>query len=137
MYFSRAVELSTHYPASAAGLGDGVSRGLRFLALAAAQISRTIRIFLRGTRIAGLDRVLVNVFHVTQVAGPVGNPNVRKSFLPDLPLEPELLLRAIGEVPFDHLHGLLDRPTSADRQQDMKVIAHDHEFMDFKFPLVV
>jgi len=70
---------------------------------------------------------------VLQEALPVLDPLFREPTLPDFSQVSAFLPQAIGQSPFDQLHGLLDGHAGADRHQQMHVIGHDHKVMESEF----
>ena len=56
-----------------------------------------------------------------------------KAFLPDFSLKAEVFLRPIGEIAFDQLNGFFDGEISIKRNQQMEMVRHNGEFVNFEF----
>src|SRR5262245_46036968 len=67
-------------------------------------------------------------------AGFSENLHFGETLLPNLPFVTQLLVRPIGEVSFDHLHGLLDAHFWPDGEQDMDVVRHYNKVMHLESP---
>ena len=63
------------------------------------------------------------------------NANLREPLLPEWRLRCKFLPRAKGKPAFHELNGTFDRHPAFDGEQKMKMIGHDHEFMEPKFVL--
>ena len=62
----------------------------------------------------------------------VQNAHLRKSFLPKRSLRPKFLSRSKREAALDKLNRPLNRRTRFDRDQQMNMVVHNHEFVQAK-----
>ena len=94
----------------------------------------TKRILIDRSSQPSLHRVLRNIFPMLPKALLIISPHLRKPVLPNLALIPELFLQSIREPTLDQLHSLLNRHIPRNRNQQMNMIRHDYEVIQFEFP---
>jgi len=81
------------------------------------------------------DRVLVNITLDPFKLVESRDPPVRKAFLPNRGLHSKLPASAKGKATLNQLHGSFNRRPGIDRDQNMEMVRHYHEFMQPKFSL--
>ena len=63
----------------------------------------------------------------------IGDAYIRKTSLPDFTHESEFLLRTVGKIAFDQLHGFFNAHGPVNREKQVNMVAHDHEIVDLEF----
>ncbi len=71
----------------------------------------------------------MNVFARVEERAPIGNSDFRKSFLPNRSPKSELFTGSEGKASLDKLHGFLNCDLRAQGNKQVKMIGHDHEFV--------
>ncbi len=82
------------------------------------------------------DGILPNVLAHLLKGLSVKNAHFGEAFLPNWCSEPKFSSCPKREPSLDELQGALDGQVAFDCQQQMKMVGHDHEFMQAKFPLL-
>ena len=80
----------------------------------------------------------MNIFSMAHEIIPISYAMVRKSALPDFPFSPNFGTERVGVPAFDELNGALNRHVFRRSEQQMHMLWHDHERVQFKlaFPPV-
>ena len=99
------------------------------------QVAIAIRVLVSRFNQPCFNRVLSNVLPVSQEALLIVSPRLGKAALPDFSQILAFPLQAIREPAFDELHGFFNRHISLNRQENMRMIGHDHEIVQKEFPL--
>jgi hypothetical protein len=64
----------------------------------------------------------------------IQNTNLEKTLLPDWCIQPQFSSRPEGETAFHKLDRAFDRHVGIDREQQVKMVGHNDECMEAKFP---
>jgi len=81
----------------------------------------------------GFDRVICYVGSISRDAILVENLGLRIAALPHFAQVSEFLRKTIGKPALDELHGLLNRRSIFNCNQEMHVVGHDHEIAQLEF----
>src|SRR6266446_7761962 len=96
---------------------------------------RAKQILFRCQDQSALYRVVANVLSNLRIRRRVQNPEFRKTLLPKWGFHAQFLAGAERESALDELDRFLNADFTSHGQEQMKVVRHDHEFMQSELSL--